>query len=79
VLFANKSWKEATRIGGILLATDSLSMKDSTFMLRLATATSPTVTPSRRGVAARGLQAFPKDPRLFSTYVQFVRARRWRA
>lgn len=74
VLFANKSWKEATRIGGILLATDSASMKDSTFMLRLATAYKSNGDAVRAvEVAARGLRAFPKDPRLFSTYVQFVR------
>jgi tetratricopeptide (TPR) repeat protein len=74
VLFANKSWKEATRIGGILLATDSLSMKDSTFMLRLATAYKASGDAVRAvEVASRGLQAFPKDPRIFSTYVQLVR------
>jgi len=74
VLFANKSWKEATRIGGILLATDSLSMKDSTFLLRLATAYKSNGDVVRAvEVAARGLQAFPKDPRIFSTYVQLVR------
>jgi tetratricopeptide (TPR) repeat protein len=74
VLFANKSWKEATRVGGILLATDSLSVKDSTFMLRLATAYKSNGEGVRAvEVAARGLQAFPKDPRIFSTYVQLVR------
>ncbi|HUQ81699.1 MAG TPA: hypothetical protein VM076_11195 [Gemmatimonadaceae bacterium] len=74
VLFANKSWKEASRVGGILLATDSLSAKDSTFILRLATAYKSNGDAIRAvEIAARGLQAFPKDPRLFSTYVQFVR------
>ena len=74
VLFANKSWKEATRIGGILLATDSLSMKDSTFLLRLANAYKSNGESVRAvEVAARGLQAFPKDQRIFSTYVQLVR------
>ena len=74
VLFTNKSWKEATRVGGILLATDSASMKDSTFMLRLATAYKSNGDAVRAvEVAARALQAFPKDPRIFSTYVQFVR------
>jgi len=74
VLFANKSWKEASRVGGILLATDSLSAKDSTFFLRLATAYKANGEAIRAvEIAARGLQAFPSDPRLFSTYVQFVR------
>jgi tetratricopeptide (TPR) repeat protein len=74
VLFANKSWKEASRVGGILLATDSLSVKDSTFFLRLATAYKSSGDAVRAvEIAARGLQQFPKDPRLFSTYVQFVR------
>jgi len=74
VLFANKSWKEAARIGGILLATDSLSMADSTFMLRLATAYKSNGDAVRAvEVAARALQAFPTNARIFSTYVQFVR------
>ena len=74
VLFANKSWKEATRIGGQLLATDSLSAKDSTFLLRLATAYKSNNEAVRAvEVAARGLQAFPHDQRLFSLYVQLVR------
>lgn len=74
VLFANRSWKEATRIGGILLATDSLSAKDSLFLLRLATAYKSNNDAVRAvEVAARGLQAFPKDQRLFSLYVQLVR------
>jgi len=74
VLFANKSWKEATRVGGILLATDSASMKDSTFLLRLANAYKSNGESVRAvEVAARGLQAFPKDQRIFSTYVQLVR------
>src|SRR5215218_1323457 len=60
--------------GGMLLATDSASMKDSTFMLRLATAYKSAGDGVRAvEIAARGLQAFPKDPRIFSTYVQFVR------
>lgn len=74
VLFANKSWKEATRIGGKLLATDSLSMADSTFMLRLATAYKSNGDALRAvEVAARALQAFPNNQRIFSTYVQLVR------
>ena len=74
VLFTNKSWKEASRVGGILLATDSISMKDSVFFLRLATAHKSNGDAVRAvEIAARGLQLFPKDPRLFSTYVQFVR------
>jgi len=74
VLFANKSWKEATRIGGMLLATDSLSTADSTFLLRLATAYKANGDAVRAvEVAARGLQAFPKDARLLSLYVQLVR------
>ena len=74
VLFANKSWKEATRIGGILLATDSLSMTDSTFMLRLATAYKSNGDAVRAvEVAARALQAFPTNQRIFSLYVQLVR------
>ncbi len=74
VLFANKSWKEATRIGGMLLATDSLSSTDSTFMLRLATAYKSNGDVVRAvEVAARALQAFPNNQRIFSTYVQMVR------
>ena len=74
VLFTNKSWKEASRVGAILLATDSLSMKDSTFFLRLATVHKSTGDAVRAvEIAARGLQLFPKDPRIFSTYVQLVR------
>jgi len=74
VLFANKTWKEATRIGGMLLATDSLSMTDSTFMLRLANAYKSNGDAVRAvEVAARALQAFPKNQRIFSTYVQLVR------
>ena len=74
VLFANKSWKEATRSGGILLATDSLSMTDSTFMVRLATAYKANGDAVRAvEVAARALQAFPDNQRIFSTYVQLVR------
>lgn len=74
VLFANKSWAEATRVGGLLLATDSLSMTDSTFMLRLATAYKSNGDNVRAvEVSARALQAFPKNQRIFSMYVQLVR------
>ena len=74
VLFANRSWKEATRVGGKLLEIDSLSAKDSTFLLRLATAYKSNNDAVRAvEVAARGLQAFPHDQRLFSLYVQLVR------
>ena len=74
VLFANKSWKEASRVGSILLAADSMSMKDSTFFLRLATAQKSNGDAVRAvEIAARGLKQFPNDPRLFSTYVQLVR------
>ena len=74
VLFTNKSWKEASRVGGILLATDSASARDSTFLLRLATAYKSNGDAVRAvEIASRGLQLFPNDPRLFSTYVQFVR------
>ena len=74
VLFQNKSWKEASRVGGILVATDSLSSKDSTFVLRLATAYKSNGDNIRAvEIAARGLLQFPNDPRIFSTYVQFVR------
>jgi tetratricopeptide (TPR) repeat protein len=74
VLFTNKSWKEATRVGAILLATDSASMRDSTFMLRLATAYKSNNEPVRAvEVAARAMREFPKDQRIFSTYVQLVR------
>jgi len=74
VLFANKSWKEASRIGGKLLEIDSLSAKDSTFLLRLATSYKSNNEPVRAvEVASRGLQAFPHDQRLFSLYVQLVR------
>ena len=74
VLFANKSWKEAARVGGILLATDSSSAKDSTFLLRLATAyKSNNEAVKAVGVASRGVLEFPADPRLFSLYLQLVR------
>ena len=74
VLFANKSWTEATRVGATLLATDSASMKDSTFLLRLASAYKSNGEPIRAvEVAARALQAFPRNQRIFSTYVQLVR------
>ena len=75
ILFTNKSWKEASRIGNILLATDSLSRSDSTFYVRLANALKSSGDGVRAvEIAARGLQQYPKDPRLFSTYVQFVRS-----
>lgn len=74
VLFANRSWKEATRIGGRLLAVDSASMKDSTFLLRLATAYKSNDEPVKAvAVAARGVNAFPGDGRIVSLYVQLVR------
>ena len=74
VLFANKSWKEATRVGATLLATDSASMKDSTFLLRLTSAYKSNGEPVRAvEVAARALQAFPKNQQIFSIYVQLVR------
>jgi predicted Zn-dependent protease len=51
-----------------------MSVKDSTFFLRLATAYRSSGDAVRAvEIAARGLQQFPKDPRLFSTYVQLVR------
>jgi len=74
VLFTNKSWKDASKFGGTLLATDSLSSNDSTFVWRLANAYKSAGDAVRAvEIAARGIQQFPKDSRLLSTYVQFVR------
>jgi tetratricopeptide (TPR) repeat protein len=75
VAFENKSWQHAIEAAEVMLARDSAATADSAFYLRLATAYRAANEPYRAiEIAARGVNAFPKDSRLYSLYSQYIRA-----
>lgn len=71
----NRSWKLAVASGEKLLAADAEAANDSIFFLRLATAYRADGQHYRAvEIAARGVAAFPGDPRIYALYTQFVKA-----
>jgi tetratricopeptide (TPR) repeat protein len=75
VTFENRHWPVAIKAGEALLATDSTTAKDSVFVLRLASAYRANgETYKALALAARGVDAFPGDVKLYTLYTQFVRS-----
>lgn len=70
----NRNWPLAIATGERLLAADSEAVADSIFYLRLATAYRANgQTFKAVEMVARGVATFPKDPRLYALYTQFVK------
>ena len=70
----NRSWPLAVASGEKLLASDSDARSDSVFFLRLATAYRANAQIFKAvETIARGVSTFPKDPRLYALYTQFVK------
>ncbi len=78
VAYANRSWRAVIKTSEQLLAADSALSSltvDSTLFLRLATAYKADSQPVKAvSVAARGVAAYPKDPKMYLLYTQLVRA-----
>lgn len=75
ITYENKSWTRAIEAGEALLVSDSAARADSAFYLRLGTAYHEANRPFKAiEMLARGVSLFPRDPRLYSLYAQFVRA-----
>jgi len=70
----NRNWPLAVASGEKLLANDAEAITDSVFFLRLATAYRANGQ-IFKGVetVARGVATFPKEPRLYALYTQFVK------
>jgi tetratricopeptide (TPR) repeat protein len=70
----NRNWPLAVSAGEKLLALDAEAATDSIFFLRLATAyRANSQTFKAVETVARGVATFPKDPRLYGLYTQFVK------
>lgn len=70
----NRNWRLAVSAGERLLASDELAKSDSVFYLRLATAYRANGQIFKAvELVARGVAAFPSDPRLYALYTQFVK------
>jgi tetratricopeptide (TPR) repeat protein len=70
----NRNWALAVETGENLIAADPNARADSVFYLRLATAYRQNGQPFKSvETVARGVAAFPKDPRLYALYTQFIR------
>ena len=70
----NRNWPLAIAAGEKLLAQDAEAPGDSVFFLRLATAyRANRQTFKAVETVARGVASFPKDPRLYALYTQFVK------
>jgi tetratricopeptide (TPR) repeat protein len=70
-----KRWPLAIDAGELLLARDSLVLRDPTFYQKLATAYRANRQPFKAvEIASRGVDRFPEDARLYALYTQFVRA-----
>lgn len=70
----NRNWPLAVAAGEQLFAHDSTAATDSVFYLRLATAYRMNGQPFKAvELVSRGVATFPKDPRLYALYTQFVK------
>lgn len=75
VTYDNRNWPVAIRAGEVLLAVDSTMMRDSVFVLRLASAHRANGdTYQAVALAARGVAQFPGDVELYTLYTQFVKS-----
>jgi hypothetical protein len=74
VAHESRQWTLAAETGETLLTTDSAATVDSSFVLKLANAHQGAGAPLRAlELAARGVQRFPDDARLYALYTQLVR------
>ena len=70
-----KDWNGVIAAGEVLLARDTLARSDSVFFLRLGTAYHNTNQPFKAiETLAHGVWNYPKDPRLYSLYTQYIKA-----
>lgn len=70
----NRNWPLAVAAGEQLFAHDSAAATDSVFYLRFATAYRMNGQPFKAvELVSRGVSTFPKDPRLYALYTQFVK------
>lgn len=75
VTYDNRHWPVAIKTGEVLLAVDSSMVRDSTFVLRLASAYRANGdTYHAIALAARGVAQFPGDSKLYTLYTQFVKS-----
>ncbi|MEO5568063.1 MAG: hypothetical protein ABIR92_06205 [Gemmatimonadaceae bacterium] len=74
VTFETKNWPKALEAGEFLLERDSIARADSTFWLRLATVYRASNLPFKAvETLARAVSSFPRDPRLYALYTQYVK------
>jgi tetratricopeptide (TPR) repeat protein len=70
----NRNWPLAVAAGEKLLVMDPEAAGDSIFFLRLATAyRSNQQTFKAMETVSKGVASFPKDPRIYALYTQFVK------
>ena len=70
----NRNWALAVNAGERLLASDPEAATESIFFQRFATAYRANGQPFKAmELVARGVSAFPGDPRLYAIYTQFVK------
>lgn len=75
IAYENKSWAHALQAGEVLLARDAGALGDSTFFLHLGTAYHAASKPFKAiETLSHGVDAFPKDVRLYSLYTQYIKA-----
>lgn len=70
----NRNWPLAIAAGEKLMMFDAEAPGDSTFYLKLATAYRNNQQPFKSvETVAKGVVAFPKDPKLYAFYTQFIK------
>jgi tetratricopeptide (TPR) repeat protein len=75
VTYENRHWPLAIKAAEALMVTDSATVTDSVFVLRLASAYRANgQTYKAIATAARGVAAFPGDVKLYTLYTQFVKS-----
>jgi len=75
VAYENKNWPRAIEAAEVLLARDTIAIRDSTFFYRLGLAYRAAQKPFKAvETLARGASLFPKDARLYSLYTQAIKA-----
>ncbi|HET9424122.1 MAG TPA: hypothetical protein VFO55_02030 [Gemmatimonadaceae bacterium] len=74
VTFETKNWQKALEAGEVMAARDTVARSDSTFWLRLATVYRANDKPFKAiETLAYAVSTFPRDPRLYSLYTQYVK------
>jgi tetratricopeptide (TPR) repeat protein len=75
IAYDNKSWAHAIEAAEVMVDRDELARADSTFFYRLAVAYRNVGKPYKAiETLAHGVNAFPKDVRLYSLYTQYIKA-----